>query len=120
MLNHNRVKRTDSAQTLAVTHIFAITVPCSALAALILLARAAQLTHQTLRVHTVNRPLRLLAAAPALPRRLEIIPLQHRRTPGTRRLIRHLGATFPAIRLHISRQSINFAPGNGRLTVGSN
>ena len=39
MLNHNRVKRTDSAQTLAVTHIFAITVPCIALAALILLAR---------------------------------------------------------------------------------
>lgn len=39
MLNHNRVKRTDSAQTLAVTHIFAITVPCSAVAALILLAR---------------------------------------------------------------------------------
>ena len=75
------------------------------------LARAAQLTHQALRVHAVNRPLRLLAAAPALPRRLEIITLQHRRTPGTRRLIRHLGTTFPAIRLHISPQSINFAPG---------
>ena len=84
------------------------------------LARAAQLAHQTLRVHAVNRPLRLLAAAPALPRRLEIITLQNRRTARTRRLIRHLGTTFPAIRLHISPQSINFAHGNGRLAVGFN
>lgn len=163
------------------------------------LALAAELTHQTLQVHAVNRPLRPLAAAPAFPRRLEIIPLQHRRSARTRPTLRpissislcHLAAyqlaesarrllaahhkaallpvipsalsslallerlldigirhiplrlrqlaaelnkvnvarlttlvgisssrnrirfrTFPAIRLHISRQSINFAPGN--------
>lgn len=39
MLNHNRVKRTDCTQTLAVTHLSAITVPCTAFAALIFLVR---------------------------------------------------------------------------------
>lgn len=76
------------------------------------LARTAELAHQTLRVHAVNRPLRPLAAAPAFPRRLEIIPLQHSRGRRFIRPVRFIGITFPAIRLHISRQSITFAPGN--------